>query len=104
MIAIDTNVQIHAHREEMPLHDAALGLLRKLAEGGNPWGIPVPCLAEFVRVVTHPRVFAPPSDLSIAFEFLERLLASPSARLLLIHMAVKRLVELRHEGLPERPS
>ncbi len=77
MIAIDTNVQIHAHREEMPLHDAALGLLRKLAEGGNPWGIPVPCLAEFVRVVTHPRVFAPPSDLSIAFEFLERLLASP---------------------------
>jgi len=83
MIAVDTNVLIYAHREEMPLHADALGLLRALAEGADPWGLPVPCLAELVRVVTHPRIFCPPSSLPVAFEFLERLLESPSARLLL---------------------
>ena len=82
MIAVDTNVLIHAHREEMPLHAKAGALLRGLAEGDAPWGIPAPCLAEFARVVTHPKVFVPPTDISIAFDFLDRLMESPSARLL----------------------
>jgi len=82
VIAVDTNVLIHAHRQEMPLHERAGELLRSLAEGDTPWGLPSPCLAEFVRVVTHSRVFTPPTNLEIAFEFLERLLESPTARLL----------------------
>lgn len=41
------------------------------------------CIAEFVRVVTHLRVFAPPSELRIALDFVDRLLESPSVRLLL---------------------
>lgn len=82
MIAVDTNVLIYAHREEMPLHSSASRLLRSLAEGDAPFGLPAPCIAEFVRVVTHPRVFAPPTGLSVAFDFLDRLMESPVARLL----------------------
>jgi len=41
------------------------------------------CLGEFVRVVTHPRVFDPPSSMEEALEALEAFLASPSVRLLL---------------------
>ena len=37
---------------------------------------------EFLRVVTHPRVFEPPTDLDVALEDLESLLASPSLVLL----------------------
>lgn len=82
MIAIDTNVLVYAHREEMPLHTTALERLRSLAEGGTPWALPTFCIGEFVRVVTHPRLFHPPSTLEIALTFLEQLLASPSARML----------------------
>jgi predicted nucleic acid-binding protein len=46
------------------------------------WAIPVFCLGEFVRVVTHPRVFDPPTPLQTALEALDRLLASPTCHLL----------------------
>ena len=83
MIAVDTNVLIYAHRSETERHAEALQRLRTLAEGDNPWGLPVFCIAEFIRVVTHLRVFAPPSDLRTALDFIDRLLESPSIRLLL---------------------
>lgn len=83
MIAVDTNVLLHAHREEMPLHAIALTKLKTLAEGSTPWALPVFCIGEFVRVVTHARIFTPPTDLATALLFLARLLESPSIRLLL---------------------
>jgi len=83
MIAVDTNVLVHAHRAEMPLHEIAVARLRTLAEGGTPWALPAFCIGEFVRVVTHARIFTPPTDLVTALTFLERLLESPSIRLLL---------------------
>jgi toxin-antitoxin system PIN domain toxin len=83
VIAVDTNVLIYAHRGESQLHDLALARLVELAEASTPWSLPVFCLAEFVRVVTHLRVFAPPSDMESALEFLGRVLDSPSLRVLL---------------------
>lgn len=83
MIAVDSNVLIAAHRGEHPDHETALRRLTEFAEGEAPWGLPVFCVAEFVRVVTHPRVFSPPSALGVACAFIDRLLASPSLRLLL---------------------
>lgn len=82
MIAVDTNILVYAHREEMPLHTTALGRLRSLVEGGTPWALPVFCIGEFVRVVTHPRIFHPPTDLDTALTFVEQMLGSPSARIL----------------------
>jgi uncharacterized protein len=83
LIAVDTNVLIYAHRSETERHAEALRRLRVLAEGDSPWGLPVFCIAEFVRVVTHLRVFTPPTDLRTALDFIDRLLESPSSRLLL---------------------
>ncbi len=60
MIAIDTNVLVYAHRAETDLHEMALDHLTSLCEGNQPWALPVPCLTEFFRVVTHPKVFTPP--------------------------------------------
>lgn len=82
MIAVDTNVLVHAHRTGAEHHGVAAAWLRHLAEGPAPWGLPVFVLGEFVRVVTHPRVFDPPSRLGTALDFLDALLESPSARLL----------------------
>ena len=82
MIAVDTNVLVYAHRAELPYHTAAVNRLRELAEGDAPWGVPAFCLGEFVRVVTHPRIFDPPSTLEEALGSLTGLLRSPTARVL----------------------
>ena len=82
MQAIDTNVLVFAEITSSPHHEDARAILKDLAEGTRPWAIPWPCVYEFLRVVTHPRVFHPPMPLDRALEDLERILNSPSLRLL----------------------
>lgn len=82
MIAIDTNLLVYARRAEAPHHAKARRLLRTLAEGSRPWALPWPCVYEFLRVVTHPRVFDPPTRIETALEDLESLFDSPSLTLL----------------------
>lgn len=82
MIAVDTNILVYAHRSESPQHGRAQARLRALAEGDARWGLPVFCLGEFVRVVTHPAVFHPASTLAEATAVLEGVLASPSLEVL----------------------
>ncbi|MGQ0735196.1 MAG: TA system VapC family ribonuclease toxin [Acidobacteriota bacterium] len=83
MIAVDTNILVYAHRVEMPQHRAAERRLRELATGAAAWAIPVFCLGEFVRVVTHPKVFRPASTVDQALGALAALLASQSLQLLM---------------------
>jgi uncharacterized protein len=82
VIAVDTNILVYARRGESAHHQAAARLLRELAEGQAAWALPWPCVYEFLRVVTHPRVFDPPTDLDAAVEDLLSLLGSPSLTLL----------------------
>jgi toxin-antitoxin system PIN domain toxin len=82
VIAIDTNIMVYAHRKELPKHKLAYDWLQHLAEGNTPWGLPVFCLGEFLRVVTHPRVLQPPSTLEQALSALDGLLKSPTLRVL----------------------
>ncbi len=78
MIALDTNILVYAHREDSPWHAAAYRALGTLAEGSSPWAIPWPCLHEFLAVVTHPRIYDPPTPLALALDQIEAWLASPS--------------------------
>lgn len=82
MIALDTNILVYARREESKHHGRARELVQRLAEGQEPWAIPWPCVYEFLRVVTHHRIFDPPSKLEVAIEDLESLFDSPSLVLL----------------------
>jgi toxin-antitoxin system PIN domain toxin len=82
VIALDTNILVYARREEAPFHREARRLVTKLAEGETPWALPWPCVYEFLRVVTHHRVFQPPTPLESAIEDLVSLLDSPSLSLL----------------------
>ena len=78
MIAVDTNILVYAHRSELPLHKKALSHLVRLAESPEPWSLPVFCISEFLRVVTHPRLFDPPSTIEQGLEAISGLLESPS--------------------------
>lgn len=57
MVAVDTNVLVYAHRREVPEHDAALEVVRALAEGSEPWAIAWPSVYEFFSVVTNPKIW-----------------------------------------------
>lgn len=82
MIAVDTNLLVYAHREDSPWHAAAAARITELAEDRTPWAIPWPCLHEFVGVVTHPRIYVPPTPLSVAINQIEAWLEAPGLVLL----------------------
>jgi len=82
MIAVDTNLLVYAHREDSAWHEAAYSRLAKLAEDQAQWAIPWPCLHEFLAIVTHPRIYAPPTPLEKALNQVEAWLESPSLILL----------------------
>lgn len=82
MQAVDTNVLIYAEITSSQHHRRARQVLVQLAEGAAAWAIPWPCIYEFLRVVTHPRVYHPPVPAEIALQDLRNLLASPSLLLL----------------------
>lgn len=82
MIAVDTNLLAYAHREDSSWHGAAYASVAGLAESPAPWAIPWPCIHEFLAIVTHPRIFAPPSPLEKAAGQVQAWLESPSLVLL----------------------
>ena len=97
MIAVDTNILVYADRQELPHHSRALDTLTKLAEGPEAWAVPIFCVGEFLRVVSHERLFDPPTPVCEALEAVESLLASPSVRVLVPGAAyltiLRRLLE-----------
>jgi uncharacterized protein len=82
VIAFDTNILVYAHRRASPFYEVASKRLIELGQGAAPWAIPWPCLHEFLNVVTHPRVFAPPTSLEQALGQVDIWLESPSLALL----------------------
>lgn len=82
MIAIDTNLLVYAHREDSPWHEKSLARVTGLADSGSPWAIPWPCVHEFLAIVTHQKIYDPPTPLATALATIEAWLASPGLRLL----------------------
>jgi len=82
MIAVDSNLLVYAHREDSLWHEPAYDHLVRLAEGRAPWAIPWPCIHEFLAIVTHSRIYAPPTPLETAISQVEAWIESPSLVLL----------------------
>jgi toxin-antitoxin system PIN domain toxin len=82
MIAVDTNLLVYAHREDSPFHEIAYRCVLELAESQAPWAIPWPCVHEFLAIVTHPRIYAPPTPLQKAIDQVDAWMESPSLVLL----------------------
>jgi uncharacterized protein len=78
VIAVDTNILVYAHRVDSDWHAAANTCIAALAEGNASWAIPWPCIHEFYSIVTHPRIYAPPTPLEQALDQIDAWLESPS--------------------------
>ena len=71
MIAVDTNLLIYSHREESEFHAVARAAIDQLRHGHANWAIPWPCVHEFIGIVTHPKIYRPPTPLSVALATVE---------------------------------
>ena len=78
MILPDVNILVCAHREDAPNHKAIRGWLEKEIGSGMPFGLSDQMLSGFIRVVTHPGIFNPPSPLKAALDFAGELRGHPN--------------------------
>ena len=82
MIALDSNLLIYAHRRDTDWFVEARDCIAELSEGPRAWAIPYPCIHEFLRNVTDPRIYADPTPLDKAFDQVSAWADVPTLRLL----------------------
>lgn len=75
MLMPDVNVLVYAHREESLHHDRYATWLIDLAGGPEPFAVSEFTLHDFLRVVTNPRIFVPPTSMVDAFQFIDNLVS-----------------------------
>jgi len=71
-------VLVYAHRGGTPEYEQIGGWLETVLGGDAPLAISSVVLSGVLRVVTHPRVFARPTPIATALEFVESLRGSPN--------------------------
>jgi toxin-antitoxin system PIN domain toxin len=69
MILIDVNVLVYAHRADAPDHNAMRVWLESILNDSQAYGMSDLVLSGFLRIVTHPAVFSPPSAMDNALAF-----------------------------------
>ena len=78
----DLNVLISAHRADSRLHVGCRDWLLSVYAGDEAFALCAPGVIGLVRILTHPRVCAPPDTHDQAFAFVGSLLSHPNAVLL----------------------
>ncbi|MCB1253339.1 MAG: PIN domain-containing protein [Austwickia sp.] len=78
MIALDTNVLVHAFRVDSPRHRQAVAAINDAVNSGRAISVPWPCVHEFLAVVTNPRAFVTPATTTEALAAMEQLLGRDS--------------------------
>lgn len=79
MILSDVNVLIYAHREDAADHRRFRRWLEDVIASQEAFGVADLVLSGFIRVVTHPRIFNPPTPLPDAVEFCDFVRNQPNA-------------------------
>lgn len=77
---IDANVLLYASDEGSPLHARAVEVLARMAAGPEIAYLFWPTVLGYLRVATHPAVFARPLSIAEALGNVEQLLARPHVR------------------------
>lgn len=79
MRLLDANVLLYAVNEAAPLHDRARGWLDDALRGPEPVAFAWTALLAFLRLATHPTVFARPLTPDQATDVVRAWLAQPAA-------------------------
>ena len=82
MILPDVNVLIYAFREDSPDHKKYRRWLESVVRGDMAYGMSPQVLGAVVRIVTHPRIFVPPTPLEEALAFANLLMDQPHCQVI----------------------
>jgi toxin-antitoxin system PIN domain toxin len=82
VVLLDVNVLVGAMRSDAPRHAIMRGALEALRASPEPFALCDPVLSGTLRILTHPRVFTPPTPMPDALHFVHVLRASPNALML----------------------
>ena len=74
----DVNVLVYARREDAVDHVRYREWLEQLINGDEAFGMADLVLSGFLRIVTHPRIFDPPTPLEDALVFVDTLTSRPN--------------------------
>ena len=77
MILVDVNVLVYGFREDAAEHKHYLRWWERQASSLLPFGVADLVFSGFLRIVTHPRIFNPPSPIEKAVRFAETIKALP---------------------------
>ena len=77
MILPDVNILVHAFRADSQKHLQCHRWLDSLVNGNTRFGLSPQVLCGFLRIVTHPKVFAVPSALDEALNYCQILIDLP---------------------------
>ena len=69
MRLVDVNVLVYAFRADAPHHAAHRAWVEALVGSDEAYAVSDQVLAGFLRVVTHPRIFHPPTPIGSALAF-----------------------------------
>ena len=78
MILPDVNVLVYVHREDAPDHHAFSRWWEVQIASDEAIGMSDLVLSGFLRIVTHPRIFDPPTPLETALEFVAHIRSLPN--------------------------
>lgn len=73
MILLDVNVLVYAYNTKAERHEDYRSFLVGVLEGPAAYGYSDLVLSGFVRIVTHPRIFDPPSTVDQALAFVHEI-------------------------------
>lgn len=82
MILPDVNLLVYAYNSGAPQHAGARAWWEATLSSGRPVGLPWAVALGFVRLVTHPRVLAPPMPHGVALGHVRAWLAVPGVRII----------------------
>jgi toxin-antitoxin system PIN domain toxin len=78
----DVNVLVYAFREDSLEHEKCRLWLESVVGGDTAYGMSPQVLGAVVRIVTHPRIFVPPTPLGEALTFANLLLDQPHCQVI----------------------
>lgn len=101
MFVVDTNILVDAADEDSKFHGRRYEILEQWRHQASAWYMTWGIVYEFLRVITHPRVFRKPWSVMKAWTFVEAILASPALDLL---VPSERHADIVREIIEDMPN
>jgi toxin-antitoxin system PIN domain toxin len=108
MSLLDVNVLVGAHRLGSPRHKEYARYIESLATSVENFSVPTVVRSGFLRIVTNHRIFAVPTPLDLALQFLDSLLErenytdmEPGERHWQLFAGLCRKIEAKGNDIPD---